>query len=127
MDSARNVLAVADSVICKSGSATLEAALAGTPMVIAYSMSPFTYAVAKRAVRVQQIGLVNLVAGRRVAPELIQNDVTADKLADAAFSLLDGSSVAAREQREAFGEIRQQLGRPGAGTRVAEMALGLVA
>jgi lipid-A-disaccharide synthase len=96
-------------------------------MVIAYSMSPFTYAVARRAVRVQQIGFVCLLAGRRVAPELIQNDVTADRLAHAALSLLDGSSVAAREQREAFGEIRQQLGRPGAGTRVAEMALGLVA
>jgi lipid-A-disaccharide synthase len=123
----REVLAVADAVICKSGTATLEAALAGTPMVIGYTMSPFTYQVARHMVRVRQIGLVNLLAGRRVAPELIQHDVTAEKLANAAGRLLDGSSVAAREQRAAFVEIRQRLGAPGAGARVADIARRLAA
>jgi lipid-A-disaccharide synthase len=126
-ESARNVLAAADAVICKSGTATLEAALAGTPMVIAYRVSPFTYAVAKRVVRVGHIGLVNVLAGRRVAPELIQHNVTVESLADVAGHLLDTSGDAAREQREAFADIRQQLGCPGAGARVADMARRLVA
>lgn len=125
--SARSVLATADAVICKSGTATLEAALAGTPMVIAYSMSPFTYAVAKRVVRVGHVGLVNLLADRQIAPELIQHDVTPDKLADAAGCLLDRSGDAARKQREAFAAIRQRLGCPGVGARVADMARRLAA
>ncbi len=126
-EDAATVLAAADAVICKSGTATLEAALAGTPMVVAYSMSPLTYAVARRVVRVEQIGLVNLLAGRRVAPEFIQNDATAERLAEAARGLLDRAGSAAREQRMAFTEVRQQLGLPGAGKRVAEMARRLVA
>jgi len=62
-------LAAADAALCKSGTATIEAAVAGTPMVIAYQLHPVTFAIARRLVRVPFIGLPNLVAGRRVVPE----------------------------------------------------------
>ena len=121
------VLAAADAVLCKSGTATLEAALLGTPMVIAYRVHPLTYAVAKLAVQVSHIGLVNVIAGFEVCPELLQTAATPQALARAVNPLLDQTSVAASSQREAFAEIREQLGGSGATQRVAAMAGRMVA
>ncbi len=124
---AASVFAAADAVLCKSGTATLEAALSDTPMVIAYRMHPLTYAIARRAVRLSRVGLVNLLAGRDVAPEYLQRDARPQTLATAIRPLLDPAGVAATRQREAFAQVRVQLGSPGAGRRVAEMARRLVA
>jgi len=121
------VLAAADAVLCKSGTATLEAALSGTPMVVAYRMHPLTYVVARLAVQVRHVGLVNLVAGRDVCPELLQSEGTPLALAGAVAPLLDQMSAAATLQREAFVEIRARLGGSGATQRVADMAERMVA
>lgn len=126
-ENSAGVLAASDAVLCKSGTITLEAALAGTPMVIAYKMHSLTYAVARVAVRVDRVGLVNLVAGRVVCPELLQSKATPWALARAVAPLLDRQGVAAATQREAFVQIRDRLGGSGATQRVAEMAARMVA
>ncbi|HEY8375984.1 MAG TPA: hypothetical protein VIK91_05820, partial [Nannocystis sp.] len=123
----RALLAHATAALVKSGTTTLEAALAGTPMVIAYRTSRLTYALAKRLVRVDHIGLVNLVAGERLVPEFIQDEATPAALADALDPLLDpgsprrGSVVAGLERVRAA--LAPTDGRPpGAAARVAELA-----
>jgi lipid-A-disaccharide synthase len=121
------LFAAADAGLCKSGTTTLEAALGGMPMVIAYRMHPATFAIARRAVRVSDIGLVNLVAGRRVAPELVQQAATAEALARAVRPLLERDGEEAVEQRAAFAAIRTAMGSPGAAQRVADMVQGLAA
>ena len=121
------VMAAADAGLCKSGTTTLEAVLADLPMVIAYRMHPWTHAIARRVVRVTRIGLANLVAGRDIAPELVQDDATPERLAAAVLPLLDRDGLAARAQRSAFQDVRARLGTPGASARVAVMARELVA
>jgi lipid-A-disaccharide synthase len=116
-------LSAADAALCKSGTSTLEAALSGTPMVIAYRASPISFWLARRLVRVPHIGLVNLVAERRVAPEFLQTAAQPDRLHDALAPLFDASDDAARRQVEAFDEVRARLGSPGAARRVAELVL----
>ena len=120
-------LAAADAALCKSGTATLEAALAGTPMVVAYRLHPVTYRVARRLVRVPHVALVNLVAGRAVVPELLQGQVTPERLCAAVLPLLDARQAAAEGQRAALATIAGRLGTPGAAQRVAELALRLAA
>jgi lipid-A-disaccharide synthase len=84
----RALLAHAHGALTKSGTSTLECALSLTPMVIAYRMHPLTYRIAKRVVDVEHIGLVNLIAGKRLAPELIQDAATAEAMAAALLPLL---------------------------------------
>ena len=124
---AADVAAAVDVAIAKSGTTTLQLALAGTPHVLAYRMHPLTWAVARRLVRVRRVGLVNLVLDRDVVPEYLQGAVTVPALAAGAARLLDAESVPARAQRQAFTELAQRLGSPGASARVAELALGLAA
>jgi lipid-A-disaccharide synthase len=121
------LFAAADAGLCKSGTTTLEAALAGMPMVIAYRMHPATFAIARRAVRVPDIGLVNLVAGHRVAPELVQRAATAEALAHAVRPLLEPHGKEAAAQRAAFASVRTAMGAPGAARRVADLVRGLAA
>lgn len=116
-------LAGADAALCKSGTSTLEAALQGTPMVIAYRAQAVSYWLARRLVRVPHVGLVNLVAGESVAPELLQDAASPEAISGALEPLLcDGSSDAAL-QRAAFEHVRTRLGTPGAGERVAALVL----
>jgi len=124
---AADVAAAADAAIAKSGTTTLQLALAGTPHLLAYRMHPLTWAVARRLVRVRRVGLVNLVLDRDVVPEYLQEGVTVPALAAAAARLLDPESVPARAQRQAFPEVAARLGTSGASARVAELALGLAA
>jgi lipid-A-disaccharide synthase len=120
-------LSAADAALCKSGTVTLEAALADVPMVIAYRVHPLTFAVARPAVRVRHIGLVNLVAGRPVAPEYLQSRATPARLAEALRPLLDDAHPETRAQRRALAEVRAALGSPGAAERVSRMVLELAA
>jgi lipid-A-disaccharide synthase len=88
-DGPRALLAHAHAALVKSGTTTLETALAGVPMVIAYRTHPVTFWIARRLVDVEHIGLVNLVAGERLAPELLQGAATPDALAGALLPLVD--------------------------------------
>jgi lipid-A-disaccharide synthase len=119
--------AAADAALCKSGTTTLEAALADTPLVVAYRMNPLTYLMARRLVRVRWIGLVNLVAGRQIAPEFVQGQVTASNLAKAVLPLLAGASPQRSEQLDGLAEVRRLLGGPGAAGRAALLARDLLA
>ena len=119
--------AAADAALSKSGTTTLEAALAGAPQVVAYRMNGLTYQLARRLVRVPHIGMVNLVAERRVAPELIQDEVTPERLAAEVLPLLDAASRERAAQLEGIAEVRRRLGGPGAARRAAEIARKLIA
>jgi len=118
-----NLIHAADAVLVASGTATLETALLGRPMVIMYRVAPLTFALARLLVHVDYIGMPNIILGRSVFPELIQGDVTPEKLAAAV------QDVNARHDglTAALHELRGKLGEPGAATRAARMALELMA
>jgi lipid-A-disaccharide synthase len=121
------VLRAATAAMCKSGTTTLEAAVAGTPLVVCYRTAPLTYAIAKRVVTLPNIGLVNIVAGRRVAPEFVQHELSASRVAPALLPLLDEASEARRAMVAALAEVRATLGEPGASRRTAAIALEMLA
>lgn len=120
------VLRGADAALCKSGTVTLEAAVAGCPLVVAYRTSRLTYALARRVVRIPHIGLVNVVAGREVAPEFVQSAMRPAAIAAALEPLLSRESPERLAMRDALRTVRAQLGSPGAASRVAELAHSLV-
>jgi lipid-A-disaccharide synthase len=119
-----DVLQAADVVITASGTATVQTALHGRPMVIVYRLSPLTYAIGKRVVRVSSYGMVNLVAGRPVVPELIQAGCTPDAIAREAASLLTDRARADR-MREDLADVRARLGGSGASSRAAAAVLAV--
>ena len=91
-DDTREVLIQSKAAIVTSGTATIEAALLGCPMVVVYKMPPLSYLVARLLVRVESVGMVNVVAGRRICPELIQDDVQPEAIVAALTPLLSGTS-----------------------------------
>ncbi|HEX7484722.1 MAG TPA: lipid-A-disaccharide synthase [Vicinamibacterales bacterium] len=117
-----DVLASADAVITASGTATVQAAIHECPMVIVYRVAPLTYAIGRRFVHVDTFGMVNLVAGERVALELIQDGFTADAVAGEAVRLLTDSDARQRAVA-ALREVRARLGGRGASRRAAEIVL----
>jgi lipid-A-disaccharide synthase len=126
-ESAALLAAAADAALCKAGTASLEAALAGLPHVVAYRTHPVTWAAARRLVEVPWVSLVNLVAESGLVPELLQGAATPARLARALGPLLADDPAAGERQRQGFREVRARLGTPGAALRVARMALELVA
>ena len=120
-----NVLRAATAGLLKSGTTTLEAAVVGTPNIIAYRTSAVSYAIAKRIVTIPHIGLVNVVAGREVSREFVQDNVEPMAMAAALEPLLTVGSVERARAEAGLAEVREQLGTPGAAVRVAEMALAL--
>lgn len=116
----RALLRHARAAIVKSGTTTLEAALEGTPFVVAYRTHAVTYGIARRLVRVEHVALANLVAGERVVPELLQHDVTGARLANAAAPLLDDGPERARIVA-GLARVRDRLGAGGAAERVAAL------
>lgn len=119
-DDTYNVVHAADAVLVASGTATLETALLGRPMVIMYRVTPVTFALARLLVHgVDCIGMPNIVLGRRVFPELMQSAVTADNLVAALHDIVARRS----EMADALVELRGRLGEPGAAARAARLAL----
>ncbi|OLB20600.1 MAG: hypothetical protein AUH95_05475 [Nitrospirae bacterium 13_2_20CM_2_63_8] len=116
------VMAGADVLFIASGTATLQAAIIGTPMVIVYKLPWLTYLLARLLVRVPSIGLANLVAGRRFIPELIQHQATPARLAEEARRILDDASYRERMRTE-MTRVKSLLGPPGASERAAAMVL----
>jgi lipid-A-disaccharide synthase len=116
------LFAAADAALAKSGTTTLEAALADTPMVVAYKVHPLTWAIFQRVRTVRWISLVNLVAGREVVPEILQDRATSTELANAIRPLLNPTDPGTLAQREGLALVRERLGEPGATTRVVALA-----
>jgi len=114
--------AMLDVALCSSGTATLENALLGLPMVVIYKLSWPTYAIARALVKVKHIAMANLLAGKTVVPELIQRDATASRVFVEASNLLDDARYGASVRAELL-KIRRSLGKPGAADRAAAILL----
>lgn len=117
-----DVLAASDVVITASGTATVQAAIHQRPMVIVYRLSMLTYQFIKRFVHVDSAGMVNLIAGEEVVPELIQDSFAPEAVAAEVVSFLTDRERADRT-RVALGRVRDLLGAPGASRRAAELVL----
>ncbi len=115
-----DVMNVCELLITASGTATLEGAILGRPMIVIYRVSFATYWIGRALVRVNHIGLVNLVAEKEIAPELIQKEVNPQRIADEAFRILK-DPILSRKMTESMGEVRQKLGEPGATQRAARI------
>lgn len=120
-----SVLAASDAVLTASGTATVQTALHDKPMVVVYRVSPLEYAIGRRFVNVDTFAMVNLIAGERIVPELIQHDFTPEAVAREAVSMLTDSTRAARI-REGLAGVRSKLGGPGGSLRAARAILSIV-
>ena len=116
-----DAIALADAAIVASGTATLETALLGVPMVVVYKISALSYAIGKRFIKVAYISLVNLIAGRAVVPELIQQDANPARIAAEVKELIVNAKMR-QGMRESFKALRGKLGKPGASLRTAKIA-----
>jgi len=124
-DSIYEVIDISYLVIVASGTATLETALLSTPMVIIYKMSPLTYLVGRKLVKVDHIGMANIIAGKKVVPELIQNEATAERITLEATRMLE-DSLYHQSICEELASTNKKLGKPGASKRAAKIALKML-
>jgi lipid-A-disaccharide synthase len=116
-DERRRELASSRFAWTASGTATLECTLLGVPMIVGYRLQPISFALAKLLVSVPHVALVNLIAGRRVVPELLQGDWNPEKLSAATLKLFEDGLVG---QQEGLAMARARLGDPGASRNAAE-------
>ncbi len=120
-----DVMNLCELLIMSSGTATLEGAILGKPMIIIYKVSLPSYWVGRALIRVDHIGLVNLVAEEEIAPELIQNDVNPEKISDEASRILR-DPILSRKMAESMDKVRQKLGEPGAAQRAASIVYSIL-
>ncbi len=119
---ADEVISASDAVVVASGTATLQAAIHETPMVIVYKLSGLTYLLGRILIQTEHIGLVNLVAGKRIVPELLQSNVTGQAIEEEVYRILtDG--VYTEGIRKGLSQVRAKLGSPGASSRAAKIIL----
>jgi lipid-A-disaccharide synthase len=116
------VIRACDLLLTVSGTATLEAAVLGTPMIITNRVSDLSYHLGRRLIKVNYIGLPNLIAGRRIVPEFVQQNARAELIAGEALNLLEHPERL-YEQRRELGLIKTSLGEPGVALRVARLVL----
>jgi len=120
-----STLRACDLVLVASGTATLETAIMGVPMIVVYRVSPVTYWIGKKLVNVPYISLVNLVAGRQIVPELVQDEFNPEKLAEEAFRIIED-----RREREDMIQnlkaVKDRLGEGGASERTARLAIEMM-
>lgn len=117
-------IAAADVALSSSGTATLECAILGTPVVVMYRLSRMTHWLGQRLVRVPHFSLVNIIAGKEVVPELLQHDVNGERIAAEARKLLEPEYN--RWVRDELATVRTKLGEPGASRRAAEAIVSAV-
>jgi lipid-A-disaccharide synthase len=121
-----DLMAACDAVVAASGTVTLELAILNVPTVVTYRVSPRTYFLGRLLVRrIQWFSLVNLIAGRTVIPELLQDEVIPENIARE-LSLILGDEKGRHDMLQGFDEVRAKLGKPGTAGRAAEIALSLV-
>lgn len=122
-----DMMAACDAVVAASGTVTLELAILGTPMVVVYRVSPRTYFIGRLLIRhMQFFSLVNLIAGRLVVPELLQDEVSPANI-EAELARLLFDEQAGREMRQGLTEVRLKLGAPGASRQASDLAFQLLA
>jgi lipid-A-disaccharide synthase len=120
-----DVMNLSELLITASGTATLEGAILGKPMVIVYRVSLLSSWIGRALIRVDHIGLVNLVAGEGIVPELIQDDVKPQRIAEEALRILR-DPILCRRMTESMAKVRQSLGEPGAAQRAARIVTSLL-
>jgi len=117
-----DVLRASDAAMVTSGTATLETGLMGVPMVIVYRLSSLSYHIGRMLVDVKHIGLVNIVAGEKIVPELVQHDATPEKIAGAMTEIMGNPEYYKQIQNKLAG-VHAQLGETGASIRAASIVL----
>jgi lipid-A-disaccharide synthase len=125
-DDRYDAVASADAAVVASGTATLETALLGVPMVIVYRMNVLTYALARRISDVPHVGMPNLIVGERIVPELVQAECREERIAQELRRILT-DPARAEEMRRGLARVRERLGAPGAIPRVADIAWSMIA
>jgi lipid-A-disaccharide synthase len=120
-----DVMNLCELLITASGTATLEGAILGKPMIIIYKVSFASYWVGRALIQVDHIGLANLVAEKEIAPELIQKDVNPPRIVEEAFRILR-DPLLSRKITESMGEVRSKLGEPGAAQRAARIVCSML-
>lgn len=120
-----DVISCADLALVASGTATLETALLGVPMIIVYKISLLSYIIGRLIVDVNNIGLVNIIAGKTIVPELIQKDASGQRIAEEALSILNNAERKQEIVKE-LTTIHAKLGEPGAAIRAAQIACDMI-
>lgn len=120
-----DLLSASELAVITSGTATLEAALLNTPMVVIYKLSLISYLVARMLIKVPYISLVNLLTGKAVVPELIQTEADSKRIAKEVEKMLNSGETIGR-MKLALNQIREKLGEPGASARVADIVLKMI-
>ncbi|MFH0812418.1 MAG: lipid-A-disaccharide synthase [Pseudomonadota bacterium] len=124
-DNIYDVMQISDLLLVASGTATVEAAIMGTPMVVVYRVSPFSYLLGKLLINVKNIGMVNIIAKKTIVPELIQGDLNPKQIATTVLSILRDSSAREIMKKELV-EVRKKLGNPGASLHAAHIITTLI-
>ena len=124
-DSIYEVMQIADLLLVASGTATVEATIMGTPMVVIYRVSPLTYLLGKLLIKVKNIGMVNIIAEKTVVPELIQVDLHPEKIASTVVRIFQSPSTL-KEMRKELIKVREKIGTPGASRRAARIINNLL-
>jgi len=124
-DEFSDAVSLCDAAMVASGTATLETALLETPLVVIYKVSASSYVIGRRFIRVDHISLANIIAGKRVVPELIQDEANPERIAAAVGDLIDHPEMA-QAMRAELAQIRGKLGEPGAARRTAGIAIGML-
>jgi lipid-A-disaccharide synthase len=114
-----DVMHISDLLLVASGTATVEAAIVGTPMVVVYRVSPLSYLLGRLLIKVTNIGMVNIIANKTIVPELVQGDLNPEKVTHTVVNMLR-DSVALETMKRALRDVKDKLGSPGASHRAAQ-------